>query len=373
MKHLRTLLTLSGVLALPSVGLAPRLAAEEKEFNASALYEKCVKSSVFIVTPLKQGIAMGSGSLIDAEKRYVLTNYHVVDEVDNVFVQFPVRNKDGSLMTDKKKYIERIPAGAALKGKVLWRDKNRDLAILQLDKLPPDTQAIPLAKKSIATGEPVINVGNPGAVDWTFSTTQGNVRGIGVADWAVGGADEVLRIRARMITITNPINPGDSGGPLIDRHGWQVGVCESGRSGVQNVNNCVDITEVWGFLLEKKVTIKDLTGEKDEGTKPKPKVGLDSTKTKIDTPPAKTPGGTTPPPPSTPPTSVGAPPAVDPSTPPAASPADEKAAAMMFQSAQLFKDGDDQEYYKNKLKAVVAKYPATEAGKKAKKLLDGLK
>jgi hypothetical protein len=367
MKQLRTLLTLAALLALPSVGLAPRLSAEVPEFNASALYEKCVKSSVFIVTPLKQGMAMGSGSLIDAEKRYVLTNYHVVDEVDQVFVQFPVRNKDGTLMTNKKKYIERIPAGAALKGKVLWRDKTRDLAILQLDKLPPDTPAMPLAKKSVATGEPVINVGNPGAVDWTFSTTQGNVRGIGVADWVVGGGEEVLRIKAWMVTITNPINPGDSGGPLIDRHGWQIGVCESGRQGVQNVNNAVDIREVWGFLTEKKIVIKDLTGDKDEGTKPKPKVGPDSVKPKVDVPPLK--GGTTP----TPTAKVDPPAGTDPPAATAASPADEKDAARLLQSAKLFKDGDDQEYYKNKLKAIIAKYPATDAGKEAKKLLDSLK
>jgi RNA polymerase sigma factor (sigma-70 family) len=320
-----------------------------KEFDGSALYERCVRSTVFIVTPLKQGMAMGSGTLIDAEKRYVLTNYHVVDEVDQVFVQFPVWNKDGTLMTNKKKYIERIPAGAALKGKVLWRDKTRDLALIQLDKLPPGAKALPLAKKSVAIGEPVISIGNPGAVDWTFSTTQGNVRGIGVADWVVGVGEEVLRIKAWMITITNPINPGDSGGPLIDRHGWLVGVCESGRQGVQNVNNCVDIREVHGFLSEKKITIKDLTDEVAM-----PKGGLDSDKPRVVDSPAKKENGTE-------------------SPPKRDSSADEKAATKMLQSARLFNDDDDKEYYKRKLKQVIEKYPDTAAGKEAKKLLDGLK
>jgi RNA polymerase sigma factor (sigma-70 family) len=321
------------------------------EFNASALYVRCVQSTVFIVTPLKGGSAMGSGSLLDAEKRYVLTNYHVVEEVDNVWVQFPVRNKDGSLMTDKKKYIERIPAGAALKGKVLWRDKSRDLAVLQLDKLPPGVKALPLAKKSVATGEPVINIGNPGAVDWTFSTTQGNVRGVGVADMVVGGGEELLRIKARMVTVTNPINPGDSGGPLIDRRGYLVGVTESGRAGAQNVNNCIDVTEVRDFLAEKKVFIKDPTDEKDEVAKPKG--GLDSDKPKVGGNPTKEDG-------------TGSPPKDGGS-------ADEKAATKMLQAAKLFKDEDDKEYYKGKLKAIVAKYPETAAGREAKKLLDALK
>jgi len=180
MKPLRIAVT---VAVFAAVTAAPRLAAQDPEFKPSDLYDKCVKSSVFIVTPMKGGYAMGSGSLIDAEKRLVLTNYHVVDDQPMVYVQFPVRNKDGSLMTDKKKYMQRIPAGQSIKGKILHVDKSRDLAIVQLESLPPDTRALPLAKKSVRTGEPVINIGNPGAVDWTFSTTQGTSAGSGWRTW----------------------------------------------------------------------------------------------------------------------------------------------------------------------------------------------
>ena len=57
--RLAILLTAVAVLGPPS-----RLTADEK-FDPAALYDKCVKSTVFIVTPLKDGMAMGSGSLID--------------------------------------------------------------------------------------------------------------------------------------------------------------------------------------------------------------------------------------------------------------------------------------------------------------------
>lgn len=334
-----------------------------KDFDAAAIYEKCVRSTVFIVTPLKGGMAMGSGTLIDAERRYVLTNYHVVDEVDQVFVQFPVQTNDGTLMTDKKKYIERIHAGQALKGKVVFRDDTRDLALIQLDKLPPGTQALPLAKKSVRPAEPVINIGNPAAVDWVFSTTQGNVRGIGVADFVVGrgSGGDVLRVKARVVTVTNPINPGDSGGPLIDKRGYLVAVTESGRVGAQNVNNCIDVTEVWGLLNQKKITIKDLTDDKDDPRRPRrpePRPPHDP-----DNPDRRPPG-------VEPPSKPG------PSTPPAVrgpTPDEERAAATLLQRAKLFKDDDDQEYYKAKLNAIVTKYPETAAGKDAKKLLGALK
>src|SRR4051794_27646729 len=157
MKLLRIPFALVVVAALAG---APRASAQE--FDPADLYDKCVRSTVYIVTPLKDGISMGSGSLIDAEKRYIITNAHVVHDADMVYVQFPIRLKDGELLRDKKKYMERIPAGQALKGKVLFRDQTRDLSLVQLDRLPPDTKALPLAKKSARVGEKVINIGNPG-------------------------------------------------------------------------------------------------------------------------------------------------------------------------------------------------------------------
>src|SRR5438105_14021095 len=98
MKAICYAIAAAALVAVP--GLTPRLSAKDQpEFQPSDLYDKCVKSSVFIVTPLKGGQAQGAGALIDAEKRYVITNYHVVEDVELVFVQFPVRTKDGGLMT----------------------------------------------------------------------------------------------------------------------------------------------------------------------------------------------------------------------------------------------------------------------------------
>ena len=66
-----------------------RLAAEE--FDGAALYEKCVKSCVFLVSPRKEGRAEGTGTLIDAAKRLVVTCAHLLDRSETVYAQFPVR------------------------------------------------------------------------------------------------------------------------------------------------------------------------------------------------------------------------------------------------------------------------------------------
>jgi hypothetical protein len=369
MKLLRISFALVVVAALAG---APRAYAED--FDGAALYEKCVRSTVYIVTPMKDGISMGSGSLIDAEKRYIITNAHVVHDADMVFVQFPIRDKDNNLITDKKKYMERIPAGQALKGRVLHRDQSRDLALVQLDRLPPDTKALPLAKKSARVGEKVINIGNPGKVDSTFSTTDGVIRAVDIRDFVVGGSDGVMRIKARMVTATNPVNPGDSGGPLIDKRGYQIAVTESGvfDGRTQNVNGFVDVTEVRGFLAEKKITIKELSDEKDAPVttaKAGPGAILPKHTDPGTSPEKKVDPGTSPMPPDK---KADPAPAVPTATGPTTE--DEKAAARELLRANLFAEGDDNRpTYIAKLKDVIAKYPGTAAAKDAQKKLNALK
>ena len=72
MRHLRSSVALLTLLAIPGLGLA-------QEMDSKDLYKQVVKSAVFVVTPLKGGAARGSGSLIDMDKKLVVTNYHVVD------------------------------------------------------------------------------------------------------------------------------------------------------------------------------------------------------------------------------------------------------------------------------------------------------
>ena len=353
MRHLRSSVAVLTLLAVPGLGLGPRLAAQD--VDTADLYEKVVKSAVFIVTPLKGGAARGSGSLIDLDKKLVLTNYHVVDEAEYVYVQFPQYTKSGQMITNPKHYMDNIPLGQAIKGTVRHRDKNRDLALVELEKVPAGNRAIPLAKDTPRQGTTVWNIGSPGAVEQLFSITEGKVRAVGVEEHKIGGGSEVLHLKAKLVYATNPTNPGDSGGPLFNKKGEQVAVTESGLIGAQQVNLFVDVTEVRAFLKQKAITIKE---SDDEPKKDKPDPKLDKPLPKKDDAiPVKT----------------DAPPAKD-TTPPAASDADEKAAAAKLSSAKLFKDGDEnRETYKTKLNAIIKQYPATAAAKEAKKLLDGLK
>lgn len=346
MKLLRSLLPVAVLLCVPVLGLGSRASGEE--FDPKALYKKMVKSTVFIITPVKEikgAYAMGSGSLIDASKGLVLTNYHVVMEEQYVAVQFPIFIKD-KMITDKETYIDNaFKTHTAIKGKVLHRDKSRDLAVVELPKIPSGTPAIPLARMSPEQGEEVWNIGCPGAVNQVFSVTRGEVRAVAIEDIVVGGGEgDVFRVKCRVVTATNPINGGDSGGPLINQKGELVAVTESSRTSASLVNFFIDVTEVRSFLKEKNVKIKELTPEPE--TTPAPKTDVD------------------------PPKKEGAPPKKEGVATPVANDKAEKEAADLLQRAKLFaSDADQKEYYHSRLKEIVKKYPGTKAAKEAESRL----
>jgi S1-C subfamily serine protease len=352
MKLLRSLLPVVALLCAPAVGLAPRLSAEE--FDPKALYKKVVKSAVFILAPVKENknaVAMGSGSLIDAGKGLILTNYHVVMEEPYVAVQFPIFVKD-TMITDKEVYMENaLKLNKALKGKVLHRDKSRDLALVEVPRVPAGTPALPLARESAEQGQDVWQIGSPGDVEQVFSVSRGEVRAVAIEDILVGGGGgDVFRVKCRVVTATNPINGGDSGGPLFNKKGEQVAVSESSRTRASLVNFFIDVTEVRALLKEKNIKIKELTPEPET-----PAVDKKDT-----VPPKKDgPGG-----PSVPPKKEGA------AAAPVVNEKAENEAAELLRRANLFKDDTDQkDYYHSRLKEVIKKYPGTKAAKEAESRL----
>ena len=242
-------------VALAATALAAP--APAADFDGAALYEKGVKSCVFLVTPGVDAKVEGTGTLIDADRRLVLTSFQAVGEAQTTFAQFPIRKKDGSLVMEKKPYLDRIPAGWAIKGKVLYRDRGRDLALVQLEKLPPDTPALPLAKESVKVAERVLQIGSPAKGDVVLATTEGTVRSVAVEDRLIPRGEAVDRFKVRTIATTNSVPADDVGGPLLDRRGQVVAVQMAGLPGSAMINRAVDVTEVRAFLAAKKVKLAD--------------------------------------------------------------------------------------------------------------------
>jgi len=142
---------------------------------------------------LQPVIAAGSGVVVDGQRGFVITNFHVIRDAEAIQVTL----KDG------RKFPAR-PVGAA---------PNLDLAVLRIGVkgLP----SLPLGdSRKLEVGDYVVAIGNPFGLGQTV--TSGIVS---ATERPLGQGDS-----RRFIQTDAPINPGNSGGALINLHGELIGI-----------------------------------------------------------------------------------------------------------------------------------------------------
>lgn len=208
------------------------------------IFNKTLRSTAWVLTQTDEGISSGTGVLIDAEKKLVVTNFHVVGEARAAVIFFPVF-KDGRVIVDKEHYKKNITK-ISVKGRVLAIDRKRDLAIVELDSIPEGIEPLPLAEKGITQGEDVQSVGNPGASGalWVFNS--GTVRTIYQKQFRTGtGAHDFMVVETQ-----SPVNSGDSGGPVVNNDGELVAIAQATSRKGSLISYNVDISEVKAFLKD---------------------------------------------------------------------------------------------------------------------------
>ena len=139
--------------------------------------------------------SQGSGFIV-SEKGLILTNNHVVEKASRITVRFKDQRKR--------------------KAKVVGRDSQTDIALLQIETKPGDTfTALKLGdSEKLRVGDWVMAIGNPFGLAHTVTA------GIVSAKGRVIGSsrfDDYIQTDAS-------INPGNSGGPLFDLNGNVVGI-----------------------------------------------------------------------------------------------------------------------------------------------------
>ncbi|NVK34385.1 MAG: DegQ family serine endoprotease [Rhodobacteraceae bacterium] len=150
--------------------------------------------------------SLGSGVMISAEGT-VITNYHVIEDADEVRVA----------LNDRREFDAEI----------ILKDERTDLAVLKIKGEGPFAY-VPFADSdSLDVGDIVLAIGNPFGVGQTV--TQGIVSAL--ARTRVGVSDYQFFIQTDAA-----INPGNSGGALVDMSGHLVGINTAifSRSGGSN-------------------------------------------------------------------------------------------------------------------------------------------
>jgi S1-C subfamily serine protease len=213
------------------------------------IYEKTLTSSAWVVTASpKKELGWGTGVVIDVQKKWLLTNYHVMTDTADFVVLFPVM-QNGHLVVEPKYYLDNLKK-LSITGKVILRDKVRDLALIELKSLPAGIKALPLATQSPKPGETLHTIGNSGANDgglWRY--TRGEVRQVYSTNYqsTVSGSSS-MDVKATVVETQMPLNPGDSGGPVVDDRGLLVGINQSSGNKLNLVSRAIDVSEIRTFL-----------------------------------------------------------------------------------------------------------------------------
>jgi S1-C subfamily serine protease len=199
-----------GTLPLAMASLPPNPNLTPEEQTNIRVYEGANRGVVNILTRTvtydrffmlptpEESAGAGSGSIID-KQGHILTNYHVVEDANKIWVTLP---------GGKEPY----------EGEVVGEDKETDVAVLKINAPPDELYPVPIGTSdNLKVGQRVYTLGNPFGLEGTLTT------GI------ISNLNRTLPSRTgremkSIIQTDAAMNPGNSGGPLLDTSGRMVGM-----------------------------------------------------------------------------------------------------------------------------------------------------
>lgn len=188
---------------------------------------------VLIISHLPKSTVQGSGVLID-KRGYIVTNWHVVKDAYAIDV-FLCKN---GLVTNN--------ANNTYSANVVNKDEGSDLAILKINDLTYSTPAATLAKYgAVKLGMRVATLGFPmdAEMQWVQQNTRHSIT-------TTTGIVSAVRQDTGLIQIDASVNPGNSGGPLLNGDGEVIGINTFRLSDTQGLNFAVSIYQESRFIRD---------------------------------------------------------------------------------------------------------------------------
>lgn len=166
--------------------------------------------------------SLGSGVIVDPDG-YILTNYHVVQRADRIWVT----------LADGQEYDAKLVAG----------DQVNDLAMIKVNAPGPLPRIDMARDNDLLLGETVIVLGNPYGLGHTVT--------VGVLSAKNREASFEGEIIYRDILQTDAaVNPGSSGGPMMNVDGQLIGVNVAIHQDAENIGFAIPVKRVRSLLQE---------------------------------------------------------------------------------------------------------------------------
>lgn len=223
--------------------------SELVETSISTSVDKVYSSTVVIVA-YKDGkqVSTGTGFVYkkDNNKAYIMTNNHVIDDADEVEVEF----------NDKS---ERIDA------KILGGEVYSDIAVLSIDAKESGNVVEIGDSESLKLGDTIFTVGSPMGVNYKGTVTKGILSGkermveVSLSSSSTDYYMNVLQLDAA-------VNPGNSGGPLCDVSGKVIGII--------SLKIVQDEVEGMGFAIPIEDALEYASAIEEGGEIVRPYIGI---------------------------------------------------------------------------------------------------
>jgi len=210
-----------------------------------------IPSVVSIYTEISSSkTGLGSGFIINSDG-YILTNKHVLNNRKNIKVK--------------------LKTGIVYEGKIVYEDSKRDIALV---KIPVSN--LPVARfgnsDKLSVGDTVIAIGNPLGQEHTVTQ--------GIVSSAMRELNGMLYIQTDAA-----LNPGNSGGPLVNSKGEVIGINTMIPKGYQGIGFAIPIKETFEMLKQMNISVNTVFDNNDialymkqPGAKPLSKISTGSSK-----------------------------------------------------------------------------------------------
>ncbi|MDT3891312.1 trypsin-like peptidase domain-containing protein, partial [Staphylococcus aureus] len=202
---------------------------------------------------------VGSGVVYkkSGDTLYIVTNAHVVGDKENQKITF----------SNNKSVV----------GKVLGKDKWSDLAVVKAISSDSSVKEIAIGdSNNLVLGEPILVVGNPLGVDFKGTVTEGIISGLNRNVPIDFDKDNKYDMLMKAFQIDASVNPGNSGGAVVNREGKLIGVVAAKISmpNVENMSFAIPVNEVQKIV--KELETKGKIDYPDVGVKMKNIASLNS-------------------------------------------------------------------------------------------------